>query len=80
MSQERHTIPKEDQWNVNALYLDLDAWEQAFDNCSSQQQSPHWPEIQPYKGKLKESAETVKKALDLLFFHRAWLHYQLHRQ
>lgn len=62
----RQEVPLEDKWNVENLYPDQKAWEEAFKNFIPLPQSPYWPSLQAFQGTFKENPSQVKKALDLL--------------
>lgn len=63
----RDEIPLDDRWNVEALYPNQDAWEQAFKTFVPQpQQTPYWPALQAYQSTFEKGAEKVKEALDLM--------------
>lgn len=64
MLKERNEIPLSDRWNVEALYPNFDLWEKDLKKAS-QEQSPRWPELKNYQGKIGESPEHLKKALEL---------------
>jgi oligoendopeptidase F len=66
MVKIRSEVAQSDRWNVESLYPNFEAWKKDFETFSGNQ-TPHWPQLLNYKGKLGESAETVKSALDLLF-------------
>ena len=66
MALDRTKVAKQDQWDVAALYPNLQAWEKEFTK-NVPTTSPRWPELDAYKGKLGESPETLKAALDALF-------------
>jgi oligoendopeptidase F len=65
--QERKEVSKDDQWKVEAIYPNLEAWKKDFEEVCRPSRKPHWPEIGAFKGKLAEGAETVKKFLTTLF-------------
>ncbi len=63
----REEVPLNDRWNVEALYPNQIAWEQAFKTFVPHlQQTPHWPALQAYQGSFEKGPEQVKKALDLM--------------
>lgn len=66
MSIERQKVAKEDQWNVEALFPSLEAWEKSFIVAEKGEQKPRWPEVAAFKNRLGESPETLKKALETL--------------
>lgn len=66
MAKERSEVAIDDKWNVESLFLNLDEWQKEFDAISQKNQSPYWPELLAYRGKLGDNAETLKSALDLL--------------
>jgi oligoendopeptidase F len=67
MVKERKEVKVEDRWNVEALYLNDQAWEKAFDAVKREGKKPLWPELVQYKGKLGEGPATLKKALETYF-------------
>lgn len=67
MAVDRCTVDKDDQWNVDALFANMDIWEKAFAKASLLDQKPRWPALDNFKGKLGESAKVLKEALDLQF-------------
>lgn len=66
MAKDRAEIPLEDRWNVEALYPSWDAWEKDFDAALPSKKSPHWPELQKFKGKIATGAQTIATLLDLV--------------
>jgi len=58
----REEVAKEDQWNVEDLYTNIDAWNQHFTE-SFPEKDPKWPNIAEHKGKLGEGAARLKEAL-----------------
>lgn len=62
---ERQNVPENDQWNVNSLYPSLKEWEKDFARVMKEEKSPRFPEIAAYKGRLAESPETLKEALEI---------------
>lgn len=62
----RNEVPLEDRWNVEALYPNQQAWEQALKKfVPHPQQVPHWSALHAYQGTLAKAPEKVKEALDL---------------
>jgi len=66
MAKDRSQISPEDQWDVASLYPDMAAWGKDFSDTVPST-SPRWPELLSYKGRLKESPEILKAALELSF-------------
>lgn len=66
MAKERLQVEKPDQWNVEALYPNLLAWEKEF-NATVPSTKPHWPTLSSFKGRLGESPEVLKDALKMQF-------------
>lgn len=62
---ERTQVAREDQWNVDSIYSSLIEWEKDFSQIMKEKNFPHWPEIENFKGRLAESPETLKQALDI---------------
>lgn len=67
MAIERSAVALQDQWNTQALYPNIAAWEKEFSQLVPSPQPPYWPELAAYKGRLGEKPETLKAALDLFF-------------
>ncbi len=63
----RGEIPVSDQWNIEALYPSFEAWKADFESTRGAHTSPHWPELQQGRGRLKENIEILKGALDTSF-------------
>lgn len=63
--KKREDVSKEDCWNVEALYPSLEAWSKNFNEAFSQKTKVKWPDLEAYKGRLHESPEILKSALDL---------------
>lgn len=64
MAKERSEVAKEDCWNVEALYPNLEAWEKEYREAGLNVEKPTWPKITQYQGKLAESPQTFKNALE----------------
>lgn len=62
---ERDHVTEQDQWNVASIYPSLKEWETEFSQLMKEKTAPHWPEIAAFKGRLAESPETLKQALDI---------------
>lgn len=58
--KERIEITGSDKWNVEALYSSLESWQEELEKVCRPKNSPHWPELAQFRGKLGESAETLK--------------------
>lgn len=67
LTKKRADVAPEDRWNVNSLYSSFEDWKKESDKVASNREKPFWPELVTYQGRLGESAETLKKALDLIF-------------
>lgn len=61
---ERSQVAENDQWNVSSVYPSFKEWEEDFKKLVKEKKSPYWPEIAAFKGRLAESPETLKQALD----------------
>ncbi|MBI9090979.1 MAG: oligoendopeptidase F [Desulfobacterium sp.] len=57
----REQIPKSDQWNLDQLFADADAWEQAFTEYKTR-----IPRISQFQGTLGRSAQDLKACLDFM--------------
>lgn len=66
MAKARKEIAKQDRWNIEALYANLDAWREDF-NTIAASQSPRWPHLAKLQGTLEQNPGQVKKALDQLY-------------
>ena len=66
MAVERSNVAQQDKWNVEALFNSLQNWENQLDKAKKSDK-PYWPKLETFKGKLGESPETLKKALEALF-------------
>ncbi|MBA3816149.1 MAG: oligoendopeptidase F [Parachlamydiaceae bacterium] len=67
MAVDRCTVDKEDQWNVEALFANMDSWDKAFAKASPSMEKPRWPILNNFKGKLGANAQSLKDALDVQF-------------
>lgn len=63
MAEERSSIPQQDRWNVEEFFPNLSEWQDHFEKIY-QKEKPHWPNLQTFRGKLKNAA-TIKALLDL---------------
>ncbi len=64
MLKLRSEIPTQDKWNVEALYANTESWEDAYLALNPGNKRPRWPKLATFKGRLGESANTLKTALD----------------
>lgn len=67
LTKKRADVAPEDRWNVDTLYSSFAAWKKESDKATSSREKPFWPNLVAYQGRLGESAETLKSALDLVF-------------
>lgn len=63
----REEVPSTDRWNVEALFPNMEAWEQTFRKVCREEQRPHWPELAAFRGHLADGPEILKQALELIF-------------
>lgn len=63
---QREEIAKEDRWNVEAMYLSWELWEEGIKKWGREEQKLHWPELSPYRGQWSENAECFKELIELL--------------
>lgn len=63
MAIERAQVAPLDQWNIGTLYPDLKTWEKEFQQIVPKE-SPHWPKLAAFKGKLGDSPENLKAAIE----------------
>ncbi len=63
----RADVSPQDQWNVQALYPTFEDWKKDFTltqgNAKENERSPHWPELQKFRGKLGEGPAVVLKLI-----------------
>lgn len=64
MVKKRCELAQDDLWNVEALYKTTTDWENDFKTLAGENQSPRWPEINKYRGKLNDGPENLKTALE----------------
>lgn len=64
MSKERNVVSTEDKWNVEAFFENFTDWQEAFSQANKATK-PRWPELLAFRGRLDESPETLKAALDV---------------
>ncbi len=67
MAKARTEVKQTDKWNVEALFPQYEGWQKECLNFIREKDQPRWPEIANYKGRLGESPQTLKAALDLVF-------------
>jgi len=68
MAKKRNEVEKQDKWNVENLFLNLEAWEQAFQGLTKgKTESKRWPELAKYQEKLGEGAKTLSTLLKKTF-------------
>lgn len=67
MIPQRAEIPKEHQWNVEAMYPSDHDWLKNFELYKGQEGILKWPEFVKFKGKLHESPLILSDALRLYF-------------
>ncbi|MEZ5315720.1 MAG: oligoendopeptidase F [Chlamydiales bacterium] len=63
----RAQLSPEESWNIQALYSSLEDWEKAFQNVREKPTPPYWPNLNRYRGRLKEGEEMIKETLNLSF-------------
>jgi oligoendopeptidase F len=61
----RKDQPKNSLWNVEALYPNLESWQKELATFSAPSK-PHFPQIAKFKGRLAESPQVLREALDAL--------------
>lgn len=59
MAVERVDVSAEYQWDVEALYDSLEAWQRQIEVLQKQEPSLRWADLLLYRGRLKESAATL---------------------
>lgn len=63
---EREKVAKEDQWNVEALYPTFAAWQKDLSTAATHSETPKWPELKKFKGRLGESPQVFIQCLETL--------------
>lgn len=61
-AKKREEVEKEDCWNVESLFTNLEQWQMSFKKLSSATAKPKFPKIASFKGKLALDASTFKNA------------------
>ncbi len=70
MAKERSEILPEDKWNIEALYENLQGWEEDFSALQKEAEAK-WPRLTDLKKKIHTSPDQMQAALDHLFlYHR----------
>ncbi len=54
MPKTRDEIPEKDRWNVGAFYTNPDAWKRELSEVQGARQTPYFPQLKSYQGKLKD--------------------------
>lgn len=62
MAKKRSQVPLTERWNVEALYLNLEAWEKAFSKIYEQMEK-HFPSVNAYKERVKENPQLLAPLL-----------------
>ncbi|MCI0381600.1 MAG: oligoendopeptidase F [Chlamydiae bacterium] len=65
--KERTEIDPADCWDLTSLYSSPLKWEEDFAKWARPNDTPHWPEIEGFKGTLATGDEQVKKLLHTCF-------------
>lgn len=63
MLRERTEVPKDEQWNVAALYPSVEDWKKDFIETKGNDQMPHWPQLKAFEKQLS-NVEKLKNFLD----------------
>lgn len=75
MAKERKDVAVGDQWNVNSFYPNFESWQKEFETTANEGATPHWPQLNQFKGKLGQDAQTLKQGLDLCLSLERKLHH-----
>lgn len=67
MAKERKEMPKEDLWNVEALYPSYADWEKQVSEFEKKHLQGKFSEIKRFQGVLGKNPENVSNLLDVLF-------------
>ena len=66
MIKKRAQLDAKECWNTEALYENIEKWQQSFDTLTpSLTEGVLWPEILAFKGLIKEGADQLKKLFEL---------------
>lgn len=65
MAKPREETSIDDRWNVEALYPNLESWEQDLKSFVISDQAPYWPNLAQFHGTLQQGPERLREALDL---------------
>lgn len=66
-TKDRSEVSIEDQWDLTSMYPSVQEWENEFKIWGRPDQTPHYPEIQKFKGTLNNGPENLKNLLDICF-------------
>jgi oligoendopeptidase F len=65
--KSRDEITKQERWNVESFYPDLQTWQQELERAQGEREVPRWPSLSSFKGRLKETPDTVSHFFELYF-------------
>ena len=54
MPLARHEVPKDDTWNVEALYLGPNNWKSELEKVQGSKQAPKWPQLSEFRGRMHD--------------------------
>lgn len=66
-TKDRTEVSIEDQWDLISMYGSIQEWEKEFNTWGRPNQTPHYPEIQSFKGTLNKGPENLKNLFVLCF-------------
>ncbi|MDP1834652.1 MAG: oligoendopeptidase F [Chlamydiales bacterium] len=66
MVRKRGEVASSDKWNVEALYPNMDVWQQEFDEVKGEDQGLRWPAIQAFRGTLSKGPQHLKAVIEHL--------------
>ena len=61
MNRTRAEVPKNEKWNVEALYSSVNDWKKELDSVKGQPGPVHWPQLKACEGHLKGSPESLAR-------------------
>jgi oligoendopeptidase F len=64
--KQRQEVAKEDQWDLDPLYLSLDLWHEDFKHAVPPSK-PRWPVLAAFQGRLEEGPAVVNEYLEHMF-------------
>lgn len=68
MLKNRKETKKQDRWNIESLFLNLDEWEKSYKDLISKKNGEQlWPDLSIFKGNLDKDEKTLQTFLNKMF-------------